>query len=140
MTEQIIGTERPRRTKFAAALHGRYNRKYYWAMLGALCLAGVVIRLMGGHLGYAMSGPMMFVMVRRLHDFNRTGWWALALTLGPVALMLALAPFAPPTTTAPFITLIALVWLVWLGCIPGDPNENRFGPAPGAPDLDEVFS
>ena len=140
MTDQSLEAPRGRRMDVRAALRGRYNRKTYWIIVGGLFLIGVVVSLMGHKIGSATAGPMIFLMVRRLHDFNRSGWWSLAIVLGPAALMLLLAPVASPTQTAPFILLISLVWTIWLGAIPGDPHENRFGPAPGARDLKEVFS
>jgi uncharacterized membrane protein YhaH (DUF805 family) len=45
--------------------------------------------------------------VRRLHDLDFSGWWAL---------LLLIFTFLPG--------------LVVLGCIPGDTGENRFGSAP----------
>ncbi|TAJ73402.1 MAG: DUF805 domain-containing protein [Phenylobacterium sp.] len=139
MTDQSLEAPRPRRMDLGAALRGRYDRKTYWSVLGGLFLVGLVVSLLGYKLGSATVGPMIFLMVRRLHDFDRSGWWSLAIVLGPLALMLALTPVASPEQTAPFIVLISLVWTIWLGSIPGDPHENRFGPAPGARDLKEVF-
>lgn len=50
--------------------------------------------------------PLWFLLIRRLHDINRSGWWQ-------------------------FITLIPLVGgiilFIWL-CKKGDEKPNRFGP------------
>ena len=64
---------------------------------------------------------------KRLHDTGLAGWWT-ALLLGLILLTLA----APPGETilgsaAGWILVVALALLVaW----PGDPDFNRFGPAP----------
>jgi uncharacterized membrane protein YhaH (DUF805 family) len=51
--------------------------------------------------------PGVAVMVRRLHDIDRSGWWWLIA----------------------FIPLVgAILLIVWL-CTRGTPGPNRFGPA-----------
>lgn len=139
MTDQVLGPK-PRRKSVAAYLGGRGDRKEYWVVVGGLTLIGVIVSLFGGDIGYATLGPMLFMMVRRLHDFNRSGWWSAAIIMGPPALMIAAAPIAPPETTAPFIILMSLVWTVWLGAVRGDPHENRFGAPSGARNLKDIFS
>ena len=56
----------------------------------------------------ALLVPWIAVVVRRLHDADRSGWWGLLLLL-------------------PVIGLIALSVI---GLKPGTAGENRFGPAP----------
>lgn len=142
MTEQVWGQTtavRPKRA-FGGFLKGRGNRKEYWAAIGVMFGLGVVIGFFGGSVGSAFSAPSLLFMVRRLHDIGKSGWWALAITFGPIVPMLALMPFAPMTVLIPLVVLLSLVWTIWLGAIPGEPHENRWGPAPGAKDLGEVFS
>jgi len=70
--------------------------------------------------------------IKRLHDLNRSGWWMLALIVGPLI---------------PFVNIVAgLGYLIYLGFIPGTQGSNRFGHRPlsiygggDTPDLDEVF-
>ena len=57
--------------------------------------------------------PWAALMVRRLHDMNQPGAWALA----------ALVPYG-------FIVPFPLVGLVIWGSQPGTPGPNRFGPDP----------
>ncbi len=52
--------------------------------------------------------PHFAVVVRRLHDTDRTGWWFL----------IGLVP------------LIGQVWFVILMCMNGTSGNNRFGPNP----------
>jgi len=47
--------------------------------------------------------------VKRYHDRDKSGWWILIL----------------------FIPLVGFIWfLIELGCLPGTPGPNRFGPDP----------
>lgn len=148
MTEQVFDpamTARPRTARNWLA--GRGARKEYWTAIGVIfaisLVLGLVTKLSGIGSGNASSFtgvPMMLLMVRRLHDINRSGWWSLAISVGPVVPMLAMMPFVPMTVLVPFVMLLSGVWTIWLGAIPGDAHENRFGPPPGRPDLKEVFS
>ena len=52
--------------------------------------------------------PYLAVAVRRLHDTNRVGWWALIM----------------------LIPLVGAIWLLVLLCLKGDEGENRFGGDP----------
>ncbi len=60
----------------------------------------------------AMTIPHLAVCVRRLHDIDMSGWWALI-------------------TAVPAIGTI--LWLYWM-CKKGDEGENRYGPYPLASD------
>ena len=88
---------------------------------------------------------------RRLHDVDRGGWWLL---LPGIALLiffvgafairgLTAQPMAEiPTVTNsegwlytillgfPVVSLVSTIWLVVLLARKGDPQDNRFGPAP----------
>jgi uncharacterized membrane protein YhaH (DUF805 family) len=140
MTEQTLGSRPARRQAFPGFFKGRGNRKEYWAAMGAMFGLGFILGLVGGNFGASMAGPSLFFMIRRLHDTGKSGWWALAITFGPFVPMIALLPFAPMTVLLPMVVLLSVVWTIWLGAIPGDPHENRWGPPPGRPDLQEVFS
>lgn len=51
--------------------------------------------------------PNWAVTVRRLHDINRSGWWALL-----------------------NLTIIGIIPLIIFTCLPSRPEANRFGPVP----------
>ncbi|MCA0962346.1 DUF805 domain-containing protein [Salipiger bermudensis] len=95
--------------------------------------------------------PMTSAGWRRLHDVDRRGWWLLlpgAATLvflvGAFVLRgLTAQPMAEiPTVSnsegwlytillgAPAVSLVTTIWLIVLLARRGDPQENRFGPAP----------
>jgi uncharacterized membrane protein YhaH (DUF805 family) len=73
--------------------------------MGTPSYAGIAIGLITGIVGVALIVPSLAVLVRRLHDTDRSGWWWL-------------------------IAVIPVIgWLVLLYFLvsPGTPGENRFG-------------
>jgi len=107
-----------------ATFEGRARRKEYWFytlfyVLVFLALAIVDnvtgtydsdagVGLLSGLYVLATFVPTLAVMVRRLHDTDRSGWWAL----------IGLLPF-----------LGGVVLLVF-ACLDSQPGGNRFGPNP----------
>lgn len=100
-------------------LNGRIGRVRYLAYSFAfgmlLLLATVVLMAATGDSvttwvsGLASAALSVMVGGRRLHDLGRSRWIALALLV-------------------PFVNLAVGLWLL---CAPGNPDPNRFGPAPG---------
>ena len=93
-------------------------------------------------LGYAVWGYMQSaLLVKRLHDVNRTGFWALApaaaLTIGgavfsfigdtPTPSALRLVGFSVPLACG---MGFVLGFLAFVGSKPGSSRENRFGDPP----------
>ena len=107
-----------------AVFKGRARRKEFWffqlfcflfgiGLLAVLFLVGMKPEAAEGVLnvlGIALLLPSLAVMVRRLHDTDRSGWWAL----------LCLVPL-----------LGGLVLLIF-ACLEGTRGSNRFGPDPKA--------
>lgn len=105
-----------------AGFTGRASRAEFWQFVGVL--AGILFVLgliMGPPQGRSIWPTLLIVLVglghlvpglattvRRLHDANRTGWWAL----------LNLIPFG------------GWVVLLGFGFLPGTPGPNRYGPDP----------
>lgn len=83
--------------------------------------------------------PMFALFVRRLHDQNRSGWWAALL---PLSVLVALPriiyvlqnQFQPrlPRQTMVFSIIGNVIWLaVFILCLlPGSEGENDYGPDP----------
>jgi len=119
---------------------GRSSRaEYWWVQLlnfGVFFVFGFVF----GFTGAAMSGggepsdatmglmgiplfiymlvilvPSIALLVRRLHDIDKSGWLALGLLLGAIPVV---------------GLLVGLVYIV-LCCLPGTDGTNRYGPEPG---------
>lgn len=109
-----------------AVFSGRARRKEYWmfVLLYAIAyVAGLVIDVavgtfdqmasigvFSGLVTLGLLTPSIAVMVRRLHDTNRSGWWALML----------------------FIPLIGGIAILVFMCLDGTHGDNRFGYDPKA--------
>lgn len=112
-----------------ATFRGRSRRSEYWyvqlflvvtnllaAVIDLVLLDGDVERFMaqggGGIVGlvwiFATIVPALALLVRRLHDTGKTGWWALMILL----------PFAG--------AIVLLIFVV----TDSDAGENQYGPSP----------
>ena len=103
---------------------GRARRKEYWFFVLFNVLIIVLLVMVDGLLGtfneeagvglfsglysWAVLIPGIAVLVRRLHDIDRTGWWAL----------IGLVPF------------VGGIVLLVMAALDSTPGENRFGPNP----------
>jgi|TARA_B110001469_G_C9588175_1_gene291818 uncharacterized membrane protein YhaH (DUF805 family) len=103
--------------------------EFWWGNLGALIVSlllgacvGFMVGVVGSMLGLdidALLDLMMLpiqlffsiagisVIVRRLHDINKSGWWMLIV-----------------------FTIVGIIVLLIWECQQGDEGENRFGPNP----------
>jgi uncharacterized membrane protein YhaH (DUF805 family) len=62
--------------------------------------------------------------IKRVHDQGRSGWWTLAYSLPLIFSELM------PVTAFTWVAVIIAVWYVLeLGCFRGYPRHNRYGPA-----------
>lgn len=119
-----------------AVFTGRATRREFWMFHLFQLIIAVVLGIVDGILGTGGSGspvgvlvalywfatllPSLAVLVRRLHDTNRSGWWVL---------------FG-------LIPLVGFIVLLASAIEDSDPSDNRYGPnpklmamgfAPGAP-------
>lgn len=119
--------------RFGTWLSARAGRAEYWALVAILFALSFA-------LSFLPSAPIVrlvcaiavaLVQVRRLHDMDRTGWWALAVNLGPIVLMLALLRTMGLDGAVVAASAAMLVLIIVVGAIPGTAGPNRFGqPAP----------
>ena len=100
-----------------ATFSGRASRSEYWFFalyhILVVSICAVLIPLGIGATLLAISAianvlPAVSVLVRRLHDTGRSGWWY----------WIALIPLVGP--------ILVLVWL----CTRGTPGDNAFGTDP----------
>ncbi|WP_296598158.1 DUF805 domain-containing protein [Phenylobacterium sp.] len=121
---------------------GRGGRAEYWITVA--CVIGLGA-LFPGMSSTAATGPLLIFTIRRLHDFDRTGWWA-ALPFG-FGLACGIGMLAVPAMAGVLqaVLLVASVsFTAFVGFMPGDPGQNRYG-APQVlfrrkgPDLGETF-
>ena len=103
-----------------ATFSGRARRPEYWWFILFTALVSIPLSIidlvvfnsdsvspLDTIFNIAMLLPSLGVGARRLHDTGRSGWWQL----------LALIP------------IIGWIVLIWWYTRPGEPQENRFGPA-----------
>lgn len=133
-------TETPR--PFAMSFQGRVGRVRYLAY----CLPAYVPMLIGALVGGFFFGvahsktafAIFFglgslatmvlairVVVLRLHDINRSGWWILAPV--PIGVVAAISGVVGLVLVALFVGLGSLALLFW----PGSAEDNDFGPPAG---------
>lgn len=142
-----------------ATFSGRARRKEYWwyvlfSTLLALVAAVVTIATSGldaaadGNGGYlqgfvslALFLPSQAVLVRRLHDVDRSGWWLvgyylLVILMVVVSVMVVAAGDAAQTGVIIMLSVLVLAFavgcitmFVWI-CSRGTIGDNRFGPDP----------
>ena len=95
---------------------GRSSRSEYWWWMLAGILFQIICTVIAilGDVGVAAIFPTLLVLptttmiVRRLHDLEKSGWWLLIV----------------------FIPLIGILYLIYLFTQEGDMTENFYGPVP----------
>lgn len=121
------------------AFRGRASRTEWWLFYFVIAFASMIIPEGSMPLVHKVAWVicMMPITVRRLHDFNATGLWAVFLPVG-IALD-AWGDGLIPSTSAydhvPYwavaaILLPAVVALLAIALTPGDTGDNRHGPDP----------
>lgn len=147
-------------------LRGRANRALYWKVLGGFYGVLIVVLVVpialvtAGSANRAGQEPRLSILlffaafgvvvmlwamwiffataIRRLHDRNKSAWWAIPFFLVPAVFDVA-ARFETPnlsemTGRADLFALIAAGFAIWafieIACLRGTTGENRFGPDP----------
>lgn len=97
---------------------GRARRKEYWMFVLFSFLASLVLSIVQAiiHLEQFLTGlyslavllPSLAVMVRRLHDTGKSGWW----------ILIGLIPF------------IGEIILLVFACLDSQEGDNKYGPNP----------
>lgn len=94
---------------------GREGKKVFWLFTLNCFIISFILNLILGFISGTLSIivylalllPSLGIFVRRLHDANFSGWWALTLLI-PI----------------PFLWIIILIIV---GCLPGTKGENKYG-------------
>ena len=103
-----------------AVFSGRAQRAEYWYFVLFSVIIQIVINILGIVVGsniamtlvaifcLAIIVPSLAVIVRRLHDINKSGWW----------IFISLIPLVGP------------IWLLVLMVLDSTPGTNQYGPNP----------
>jgi uncharacterized membrane protein YhaH (DUF805 family) len=102
-----------------AVFSGRARRKEYWMYILFVAIIYIVLAVIGVatkqtwipivfYVGILL--PSLGVLVRRLHDTGRSGWWVL----------FSLVPLVGGITVLVFV------------CLDSEPGDNKYGPNPKA--------
>lgn len=128
-----------------ATFQGRARRSEYWwfvLFVAGTNLIGSALDMLFGWAEVGVFGilfslalllPGLTVLVRRLHDTGRTGWWALLpFALAPLGLAAGSAFGEAGIAAAGFVAVA--IWIVAIVVLarPGTPGPNRFGDNPKA--------
>lgn len=125
---------------------GRLRRRDLWILwiactLTAACLVVLVTRSLGIELSDQQSRflplliawPTYALLAKRMHDRNRSAWWALLLLAPELVGYLGALVDLPQMILMPgkiFGGLVALWFFIEFGFLEGTPGDNRFGPSP----------
>jgi uncharacterized membrane protein YhaH (DUF805 family) len=129
-------------------LDGRIGRKAFWIGFGVVAAGFLLADLVSRGLGaatillLALLYPLVAILVKRLHDRGRSGWWAAAVA-APLAVAVVAATVARvvgvgedgierAATGGIWISVAALAALaiVELGLRPGHRGYSEHGPPP----------
>lgn len=88
-----------------------------------------MLRSLGEFLGWVVSAPLA---ARRLHDIGRSAVWVVPIYAYNMLVLFAFFTWPGIGNTWGMLVLILpnLIPAIWLFGTPGDPRENRYGPAP----------
>jgi uncharacterized membrane protein YhaH (DUF805 family) len=113
-----------------AVFSGRASRSEYWffVLFETLLFAILIILDIVAFRGFMnvlltlalliLFLPRLAVLVRRLHDTDKSGWWMLI----------------------PLVPVIGSIWLIVILCRRGTDGANRFGMGPATVAISEVFA
>ncbi len=127
---------------------GRARRSEFWLFQLFLIVVGIILVFFDKTVGSIdeitgnglFSGifvvltlvPTISVMVRRLHDTDRSGWWLLSFIIVPiVSFVLSFVPILNLGLIGTPLLAVCVILLVFF-CLNGTKGENRFGPDPKA--------
>ena len=130
-------------------LDGRIGRKAFWIGFGAILAAFLLLDFATRGAGVitalamlALIYPLTAVLVKRLHDRGRSGWWALALVAIPASGIVAgfVASLAGSGWETIYAIIAAATWIaivalgvlaiLELGLRQGEPGYSEHGPPP----------
>ncbi|MCY1648197.1 DUF805 domain-containing protein [Caulobacter sp. SL161] len=136
-------------TQTMLSFQGRLRRRDLWIYwIGLLVVAATLFVLLERLLGLDLTEhrswiltlltvwPSYALLAKRMHDRNRSAWWALLLLGSELAGRIeAMVGFPRSLSlTSDVVGILVLLWVfIDFGLLEGTPGDNRFGPSPKAP-------
>jgi uncharacterized membrane protein YhaH (DUF805 family) len=122
-------------TRHYADFDGREGRAAFWQyvlvyLVIAMALAILRLRLLSTLLMLGLLLPTFAILVRRMHDIDRTGWLALLPAVPGLLMVFLYLTFWPLSVVFGLTSLICLGYVVYLCAEPGTTGANEFGPDP----------
>lgn len=113
----------------------RTNRSTYGVLL-AIFVAVVAVLVSVSSKPGPTEVIAAFIVIPRLHDIGRSGWWYVAIVMVEIAMVVGgfqLGGIEGGQMAAGIFAILALLGLMLLALIPGQPMANRWGypPDPG---------
>jgi len=93
--------------------NGRISRHQFWMVVLYSALIGTVldiIPMLGYAYAIALAIPSVCMFIRRLHDFDVSGWWVIALAV-----------------IATIIPILGFLFVLLVFALPGDKKANTYG-------------
>lgn len=93
--------------------NGRIARHQFWMVVLYSALIGTVldiIPVLGYAYAIALAIPAVCMFIRRLHDFDVSGWWVIALAV-----------------IATLIPILGFLFVLLVFALPGDKKANTYG-------------
>lgn len=129
-----------------ADFNGRASRMEFWIFLLFVTALTVGAHLLDGRRSESaaialdmgileLSVTLLFLLpsitvgVRRLHDTGRSGWWIMLIYLPWLATLGSAGNVSLQLAAAGALLVGGIAWIV-LMLLPGQPQENAFGPPP----------
>ena len=137
---------------------GRRDFWIGFAVIFAAGVVANMVPVLGQIVGLLLIWPQVCIHAKRLHDMGKTAWLmlipfavmavAMSVAIATVGVSLfsaamlshagsdaaaagtALAGLGAVWTACGLSMLVAVGFLLWVGLTPGQPGENRYGPAP----------
>jgi uncharacterized membrane protein YhaH (DUF805 family) len=109
---------------------GRASRAEYWTYVALQTALGLLLTYATPVVSLGLVAVYILVQMRRLHDFGRSGWWALGAFFGTLVPLVPLTFLAGEDVAMLGAMALTLIATIWIGVVPGDTGDNRFGPPP----------
>jgi len=117
--------------------YGRINRATYFLCLGVVIVGYILLLALVSKPPRIAELLALLIAIPRLHDIGKSGWWAGAVILAELIVVLTALPFALAAKQTDILLIasglfiIAVVGLmILLGCIRGQEDVNKYGEPP----------